>query len=68
VNTVGDSATRNALTATNIVNLRATYLSAGSIVDGAALDKYSFMREAYLQRRRSQVFDGDPPEEEAPGP
>lgn len=68
LNTVDDSATRNGLTATNIVNLRATYLSAGSIVDGAALDKYSFMREAYLQRRRSQVFDGDPPEEEAPGP
>ncbi len=68
LNTVDDSATRNALTATNIVNLRATYLNAGSIVDGAALDKYSFMREAYLQRRRSQVFDGDPPEEEAPGP
>lgn len=68
VNTVDDSATRNGLTATNIINLRATYLNAGSIVDGAALDKYSFMREAYLQRRRSQVFDGDPPEEEAPGP
>lgn len=68
VNTVDDSATRNGLTATNIINLRATYLNAGSIVDGAALDKYSFMREAYLQRRRSQVFDGDPPEEEASGP
>jgi phospholipid-binding lipoprotein MlaA len=68
VNNVGDSATRNGLMATNIVNLRATYLGAGAIVDGAALDKYSFMREAYLQRRRSQVFDGDPPEEEAPGP
>ena len=27
-----------------------------------ALDKYSFMRDAYLQRRRSLVFDGDPPE------
>ena len=68
VSNVEDSATRVGLTATNIVNLRATYLGAGNIVEGAALDKYSFVREAYLQRRRSQVFDGDPPEEEAPGP
>lgn len=67
LNTVDDRATRNGMTAANVINLRASYLNAGSIVEGAALDKYSFMREAYLQRRRSQVFDGDPPEEDAPG-
>lgn len=68
LNAVDDTATRNGLTATNLLNVRATYLGAGDIVDGAALDKYSFMREAYLQRRRSQVYDGDPPEEEVDAP
>ena len=33
-------------------------------VDGAALDKYSFTRDAYLQRRRNQVYDGNPPDED----
>jgi len=68
LNAVDDTATRYGLLATNVVNLRSTYLGAGAIVDGAALDKYSFIREAYLQRRRNQVFDGEPPEEEAPEP
>jgi phospholipid-binding lipoprotein MlaA len=29
----------------------------GSVIDEAALDKYSFTREAFLQKRRAQVFD-----------
>ena len=32
------------------------------MIDDIALDKYSFIRDAYLQRRRSLVFDGDAPE------
>ncbi|MDD5336744.1 MAG: hypothetical protein PHS32_23645, partial [Rhodoferax sp.] len=32
----------------------------------AALDKYTFVREAFLQRRRSVIFDGNPPENDAP--
>ena len=31
-------------------------------IDDIALDKYTFIRDAYLQRRRSLVFDGDAPE------
>ncbi|MEK7769274.1 MAG: VacJ family lipoprotein, partial [Pseudomonadota bacterium] len=31
----------------------------------AALDKYEFLRDAYLQRRRSLVFDGNPPRRKA---
>jgi len=31
------------------------------LVEEAALDKYSFIRDSYLQRRRNQVYDGDPP-------
>jgi phospholipid-binding lipoprotein MlaA len=36
-------------------------LKSEKTLDEAALDKYEFMREAYLQRRRSLVYDGNPP-------
>lgn len=63
---VDDEGTRTGATALNLINLRATYLQAGDVVDGAALDKYSFMRDAYLQRQLNKVYDGNPPEEEEP--
>jgi phospholipid-binding lipoprotein MlaA len=66
VGNMNDVGVRNTLTVVDIVRTRASFLSAGDVVDGAALDKYSFMRDAYLQRRRNQVYDGDPPEEEVP--
>jgi len=44
-----------------IVNTRANLLGATNLLDDIALDKYSFIRDAYLQRRRSLVFDGDAP-------
>jgi phospholipid-binding lipoprotein MlaA len=46
--------------------LRAQYLKAGDVVEGAALDKYSFTRDSYLQRQRNRVYDGNPPDEEEP--
>lgn len=55
---------RNNLRATRILDTRASLLRAGGVVDGAALDKYSFIRDGYLQRRRSLVWDGDPPLED----
>ena len=45
-----------------IINTRARLLGASQIIDDIALDKYTFIRDAYLQRRRSLVFDGDAPE------
>ncbi|HUL97601.1 MAG TPA: VacJ family lipoprotein [Usitatibacter sp.] len=42
---------------------RAHLLKAESIVEGAALDRYTFVRDAWLQRRRNQVYDGSPPPE-----
>lgn len=45
------------------VNTRSELLSASKLLDDVALDKYSFLRDAYLARRRSQVYDGNPPEE-----
>ncbi len=44
-----------------IINTRAKLLGASQVIDDIALDKYTFIRDAYLQRRRSLVFDGDAP-------
>jgi len=43
--------------ALNLVNTRANFLRAGEMLEGIALDKYTFYRDAYLQRRGS--FDDD---------
>jgi len=53
------------ITALQVINTRANLLGASQLLDDIALDKYSFLRDAYLQRRRSLVFDGDEPP--APG-
>lgn len=50
----------------NLVNRRAEALGATTIIDQAALDRYAFTRDAFLQRRRSLVYDGDPPREKDP--
>lgn len=47
---------------TRIVNLRANLLEAERLFDQAAIDRYAFLRDAYLQRRRNLIFDGNPPE------
>lgn len=43
------------------VNQRSSLLKSEKILDDAALDRYSFVRDAWLQRRRNQVYDGNPP-------
>jgi phospholipid-binding lipoprotein MlaA len=45
------------------VRTRANLLKSESILDQAALDKYTFIRDAWLQRRQNQVYDGSPPRE-----
>ncbi|VAW68015.1 Outer-membrane-phospholipid-binding lipoprotein MlaA [hydrothermal vent metagenome] len=45
------------------IDTRASLLKAESILNEAALDRYVFIREAYLQRRENLVYDGNPPEE-----
>jgi phospholipid-binding lipoprotein MlaA len=47
-----------ALYGVNIVNTRANLLSASDVLEGAALDKYSFVRNAYLQRRQYLLANG----------
>jgi len=60
--------TRNSLLLLQAVETRARLLGASAILDQAALDKYSFTRDAYLQRRNNDVFDGNPPTDEAVEP
>jgi len=55
--------TRNTLAVTRALSDRAELLDAVRIMEEAALDRYGFIRDSYLQRRRSQVYDGDPPRE-----
>jgi len=43
------------------VNIRAGLLPADRLVEEAALDKYAYIRSAYLQRRNSLIHDGRPP-------
>ncbi len=46
------------------IDIRYKLLKVSRIVEQAALDKYSFIRDAYLQNRRNLIYDGNPPEEE----
>jgi phospholipid-binding lipoprotein MlaA len=55
---------RNSLYVNRAVDTRANLLDAGRVLDEASLDKYRFFRDAYLQRRRSLVYDGSPPLED----
>lgn len=60
---VGHVPTRNVLLALRLVDTRADLLPADKVIEEAALDKYSYVRDGYLQRRRSLVFDGNAPRE-----
>lgn len=53
--------TRNQTLGVKLTDVRARLLDTEKVLEDAALDKYEFVRDAYLQRRRSLVYDGDPP-------
>ena len=57
------SAGRYAVAGVELVNIRAGLLSTGQLLDQVALDKYSFVRDAYLAQRRDALYDGAPPME-----
>lgn len=57
-------AVRNSLTGLSVVDNRANLLDAEKVLDEAALDRYTFIRDAYLQQRRSLIYDGNPPRED----
>ncbi len=57
---------RNELVALRVVDIRANLLEASRLAEEAALDHYAYVRDAFLQRRRSLIYDGDaPPEPDA---
>ena len=59
---------RNFMTLLRATGKRADLLDASRILEEAALDKYVFQRDAYLQRRRSQIYDGNPPRAQREAP
>ena len=61
--------TRNATTALRLVDTRTNLLRLGNFLDDAALDKYSFTRDAFLQKRRAEIFrPGQDPDDYKPDP
>lgn len=60
---IDEPALEYSIFALRIVNARAELLQTGRLIDAAALDRYSFIRDAFLQRRRSLIYDGNPPRE-----
>ncbi len=48
----------------DVLNTRANALTLTGARDASALDPYAFTREAYYQRRKFVIFDGDPPMDE----
>lgn len=58
-----DQAVANSAFLLGVVHARAGLLGATKLLDDIALDRYTFLRDAYLARRRNLVYDGNPPEE-----
>ena len=56
---------RNIGTVVRVIDQRAVLLDASNILEGAALDRYEFIRDGYLQQRKSKVFDGEGSRQEA---
>ena len=59
-------ALRNTLIGTRFISKRTDFLDASALLETAALDRYTFLRDAYLQRRRSLIYDGNPPRSPRP--
>jgi phospholipid-binding lipoprotein MlaA len=57
---------RNTIFGVRTVSFRHELLKTDDLISGAALDKYTFIRDGYLQRRRNLVYDGNPPREKDP--
>ncbi len=54
-------ATLNGVRTVSLIDVRANLLQTTNLLDDAALDRYRFVRDAYTQRRRNLVYDGQPP-------
>ena len=63
INKIDHIPTRNQTYLAKMISIRAGLLQQEEVLDAAAVDRYAFIRDAYLQRRNSLVHDGDPPRE-----
>jgi phospholipid-binding lipoprotein MlaA len=61
---INDVPVRNVVYGLGAIDLKARLLEAEDLIDKAAIDRYTFIRRAYLQRREYQVYDGQPPKKE----
>ena len=60
-----DARDKNASNLLQVLNTRVKLLNAGKLLDDIALDKYILLRDAFLARRKSQIYDGEPPDDDA---
>jgi phospholipid-binding lipoprotein MlaA len=58
---INDMSTRNLVYLAQKITLRAGLLDQEKVMDAAQIDRYEFLRDIYLLRRKSQVYDGNPP-------
>lgn len=63
IGTHDDVPTRNQLYIAKGVEARAGLLDVEKVLDEGMLDRYSFIRDAYMMRRQSLVYDGNPPKQ-----
>jgi phospholipid-binding lipoprotein MlaA len=56
---------RNTGAVIRVVDYRAYNLTASSLIEDAALDKYEFVRDAYMQRRQSKIYSNNPPQQDS---
>lgn len=68
VSYIDPAGTRLAAQSLRAVQQRSSLLRMSEVLEQAALDKYSFMRDAYLQRRRAEIYAPDDPRREVPPP
>jgi phospholipid-binding lipoprotein MlaA len=58
---INDDATRYGLVTLRVTDVRVGLLQAVDTLKEASLDPYTFVRDAYLQKRQNDVYDGNPP-------
>lgn len=65
---IKDNEARWGVIGVKAVDTRAGLLKANRIANKSGVDKYNFIRDAYLQHRQSLVYDGNPPHQTGPAP
>jgi len=63
ISRIDPSRDRNQVVGLRLISDRANLLGASKVLETATLDPYEFVRDAYLQRRRNLIYDGNPPRE-----